>query len=682
VIAFCFLPPLSPVILIACAFTLFLFSCLAFFILQTYRYHWLFGLAVFLFFFLLGAIMVQVRHEKPIDSVGNQQEFIGWVSENPVQKENTIRAMMRATALSPDSIMNKENIALLCYLQKSACTDSLVYGDVIYFRGAIKPIKDLGNPEEFSFKDFMARQGVYHQVYLDTASYLAIGQGEGAFLRRFSYQTRDKLMALLQEKGLSGDSFEIASALLLGQKQGLGPGIKKSFSAAGAMHILAVSGLHVGIISCVFMFLTGFLRRFKRGKYVQVALVVMVIWFYAFMAGLSPSIQRAAWMFSLLNLGLLMGRQNNVYNILAVSAFILLLNKPLLLFDIGFQFSYLAVIGIVGFYTPVKAMYKPRNKILDFFWSVMAVSISAQLLVSPLSIFYFNQFSNYFLLTNLLVIPLLPIILYLGIAVFAFSFVPLLSNFLGLVLSRLISFIYYCIQWIESLPFSLSDNLYLPGFLLLPCYILVLSFLAYMVKKQAVAFQRVLVLSVVTVLGFWFHGSLNQQKKELVIFNTPSCSAFSFKNGNTLWMYKDAQHADDSSILEWATANYLLKNRDSNIQYLKPGTANLSKASPLLGTVGGNNLFFSFDTLSVLLLKDDKILSYEPTARLPVDFLVYAGGAKIPVSQLNSYFQARQIILGSSIPFYELEPLKEKCREENIPFHCLPDDGAFQLVLN
>ncbi len=682
-LAYHFLPAFSWMALILFTCTIFGLLCFSFFALQTYRYQWIFGLGAFLFFFFLGVLVVQVHHEQPVTQDENDQEFLGWVIETPVQKQKTVRAIIRSKPVYPGSdTMFNENFALLCYMQKSSCTDTLAYGDIVYFSGVPRPIKDLGNPGEFSFKSFMAKQGVYYQAYLDSVSYMAIGEGEGCFLKRFSLQARDKLLVLLQDNSLPGEAFEIARALLLGQKQCLDPEIKKSFSAAGAMHILAVSGLHVGIISSVFMFLTGFMRRFKKGKYFQVALVAIIIWFYAFIAGLSPSIQRAALMFSLLNLGLLMERQNNIFNILAFSAFILLFDNPMLLFNIGFQFSYLAVIGIVGFYKPVKNVFKPRNIILDFFWSVMAVSISAQLFVGPLSVFYFNQFPNYFLLTNLMVIPILPLVLYLGISVFAFSFIPVFSNFLGTIMSHLVSFIYIIIQWVESLPFALFDRIYLPGPLLLLIYFLVFSFLSWMVKKRPANLQWLLALSVITMLGFWFQDYKDQQKKELIIFNTPSCSTFSFKNGNDLWMYKGAQNAGDSSTIEWSTGNYLLKNKVSRIHYLKPNTAKTSPGTPLLGSVGGQNLYFSFDTLTVLLLKDDNILSYRPSSRLPVDFLVYARGAGIPVSQLTSFFQARQLILDSSIPFYKLESLKKQCHEENIPFHCLPDDGAFQLALN
>ncbi len=308
------------------------------------------------------------------------------------------------------------------------------------------------------------------------------------------------MLDIYTKLGIDGDEFGMLSALTLGYKDALAPELRESFSTTGAMHVLAVSGLHVGIIFVVFGFLFSFMDRWRLGKRLKPIVIIFLLWCYAFITGLSPSVLRSSVMFSCMVLSGVFGRKSNTYNNIFLSAFFLLFFNPNLLFDIGFQLSYSAVLAIVYFQPKIAGLIYVKNRWLRWAWELAAVSLAAQLGTAPFSVFYFHQFPNYFLLSNFVVIPAATLILYAAVALFVFSPVPYVNVAVAFVLKWILKIMYACIVWIEHLPYSLSI-VWIDGWQLLSLYAALFAVMWWLDKKSFVSLAAVVCLLLIFLLS-------------------------------------------------------------------------------------------------------------------------------------------------------------------------------------
>ena len=289
---------------------------------------------------------------------------------------------------------------MILYFEKdSASVSSLSYGDYFYVYGKPNRVKAPSNPGEFDYKRFLERKGIYHQLYLASDRWIEIDKQKENPIYRFALNCRAYLLDILQEKGLKGAEYAVASAILLGYSDKIDAKLLQEYSGAGAMHILCVSGLHVGIVYVVFSMLLFFLGKTDRSRFLKSMLLILLIWSYAVLTGLSPSVMRASAMFSLVAIGQNMRRDTNIFNTLSASAFILMLIDPLIILNLGFQLSYSAVLGIVLLQPPIYRIFTIKSKILDKIWTIIAVSIAAQIGTLPITLYYFHQFPNYFFLS-------------------------------------------------------------------------------------------------------------------------------------------------------------------------------------------------------------------------------------------------------------------------------------------
>lgn len=216
---------------------------------------------------------------------------------------------------------------------------------------------------------------------------------------------RESIISKLKKENFGEEELGVIQALLLGKRDDISENTYNNYTNAGAVHILAVSGLHVGIILLLLEFFLSPLARLPKGKTLKLLLVVLLLWGYAFVAGLSPSIVRAVTMFSFVAYALYLNRPANSFNIIALSMLFILLVKPLFLFQVGFQMSYAAVFAIVWIYPKLQKFWFPDNFIIRKTWQLLSVSAAAQLGVLPISLFYFHQFPALFFISNLLIIP-------------------------------------------------------------------------------------------------------------------------------------------------------------------------------------------------------------------------------------------------------------------------------------
>jgi competence protein ComEC len=403
------------------------------------------------------------------------------------------------------------------------------------------------NPGTFDYPKYLRRKQIFHVINA-SKDHLIKSNELFYHIRKTAYALRDYSLEIIKTNIPNKLSYGISEALLLGYKSDLEEETNLIFTRTGTLHILAVSGMHAGLIFAILNWVFGFLVKFKKGNILKAIIILGCLWFYALMSGLSASVIRAAVMFSLMTIGKLVNRTNNPINTIYSSAFIMLVYDPNFLFDPGFQLSYAAVLGIGFCYSKIRGLYSKKNKPIVAICDLINVSICAQLLTFPISIFYFNQFPSYFLITNLIVIPIYTLLIFLIIAIFPLSYFP----FIGLLIGRIIDFLIYYndifMQFMDGLPLAVINNLgmdYIELCLLYAIVLLIVYGIYYKIKTTAIGL--LIVLAILTPYKN-FTSSNTQNQRFICLMGFRNDNIFVCVDGEKSFIYGDSLSFTEKSI--------------------------------------------------------------------------------------------------------------------------------------
>lgn len=521
----------------------------------SFRLETVFGWLVTALFVLIGSSFYTLNKQTP--PFYENGLFWGIVLETPEEKPKSYKSLVQIDAVKDSGQIFKTNEKVLVYFEKSEAATQLKPGNTILFSKAPEPIRNNGNPYEFDYKKYLFRKKIYRRTYLAESDWSATPIQKRS-VKTIAENTREKLLQIYREKNLGTNETEILSALTLGYKRGLDPETKQTFSAAGAMHVLAVSGLHVGIIFGIFAFVFGFLQKQKRGKYFYVILAVLILWGYAFITGLSPSVMRAAAMFSLVCIAGNIQRQTNIYNTLTVSAFILLLLNPNNLFEVGFQLSYAAVFGIVYLQPKIAGLIVVKTKVGKFFWALLTVSVAAQIATFPLTAYYFNQFPLYFWLSNLVVIPAVFVLISLGIALLLLSSVPILSGIVAFLTAWAVKLVYFFLETIENLPYAVQNISLTKNTLFLIIAFFLFSFL--FIEQRRVRHIKLMLLALIMLAAWNLAFQYKQMRNsELIVYNSSPNAVIQLISSKTNYVL--SEEAIDTSDYILRQINTIIKKQ-------------------------------------------------------------------------------------------------------------------------
>ncbi len=464
--------------------------------------------------------------------------FEGILIEPPIPKERSYKTILKVDRIFQGDGWKKITGNVLLYLQKTNKMHALKYGDRILISGRINPTHSASNPDEFDYKTYLARKNIFHQAYAKETNIFLMGSDVPytSLLKSAALKSRHFLDKQLAKEFKNKREEGIALALILGVKDDLDNHIRNTYSEVGAMHILAVSGLHVGLIYQILAWILGVfkLERKKNGRIIQAFILVLAIWAYAFITGLSPSVLRAATMFSFIIVGQSFKRSASIYNTLALSAFILLCFNSNLLYEIGFQLSYLAVLGIVYLQPKIYELWDVKWNWLDRIWMISSVSIAAQIATGPVSLYYFHQFPNYFLLSNLLAIPAATGILGLGLIKIICAWIPYVSSILTWLLEKLIWITNESMILITDLPHAVTKNLELTFPQMIISYAITIAFLLFIYHRKLRYFSCA-VLGSLAILGIWLTNYVSENAAhEIIVYNVKGDSAIGFRQGHDL----------------------------------------------------------------------------------------------------------------------------------------------------
>lgn len=395
---------------------------------------WLFGAVLYAMLFFTGTALIFIQDDSKDSnhfSQFNGDTFLVRITEDPVEGEKSfkLKAKVIAAIIGDSTIACKGKVNL--YLQKSAVASQITYGDVLILPSSPKLLEEPKNPSEFNFKRYMEFHSIYHQVYLDSTKILQIPNVNlGNSLFTGSYHLKHALLHVFDTYGMDEKVKSVTSALMIGSKELLDDETIKAYSSAGATHVLAVSGLHVGVIFLIVNWLLRFLDYKRQLKYVKLGAMLLLLWGYALLTGLSPSVIRAATMLSFVAVGGAFGKRSFIFNTVSVSAFFLLLFNPYLIMEVGFQLSYMAVLGIIALQPGISKLLSFESNFMTQVWAIISVSIAAQIGTAPLGLLYFHQFPVYFLFSNLVVIPAASIVIYTGLVFLFFHAITAATSIL------------------------------------------------------------------------------------------------------------------------------------------------------------------------------------------------------------------------------------------------------------
>lgn len=441
---------------------------------------------------------------------------------------------------------------ILIHLDNDTSSTKLLPGDVIKFRSKLIELSGNGNPQEFDYAKYLRNKQIEYHAYVN--SQWSIIKYSNT-LSRFSTITKNKCLNIFKKSGLKSDELAIASALTFGYKDELSNTIKGIFSKTGAMHVLAVSGLHVGIIYLIISSLFKLIKLPYNFSWIKEIIILLLIWIYAIITGLSPSVLRAATMMSFLVFANIFNKNSSIYNTLGLSAFFMLIIDPFLIIDVGFQLSFLAVIGIVYIYPIIFNLVKLKNYLLNKLWTIMSVSVAAQIATFPISIFYFHQFPNLFLISNIVVIPLVFILLVLGLSTLILSFNISLSTLIVKFYSYLLSFLIEILSFLESIPFSVTKGLFISSYETILLYTLIGLFFLYVEFKSLLLIRLFLFVITLFISIDLIEDYFLLRQKKIIIYNISNHVAIDLISGNNHYFLADQDLINNPAKIKFHIEN-------------------------------------------------------------------------------------------------------------------------------
>jgi competence protein ComEC len=646
-------------------------AIIVFFLLSSYhhyRFAWLQGLIITLALTCTGALLAwhkDVRHNS--NWFGNEYKNGDALSvilrESPVEKTKSVKAI----ATVSHSCQHKRPLpvtgSIIIYFKKDNSLSSLAYGTQLIFKKPLQEIRNSGNPGSFDYKRYSLFNGITHQVYLSPGEFFVIPVKKENWLTSFIIRSRKWVLYTLRENINDSTSLGLAEALLIGYKDDLDKTLVQSYTNTGVVHVIAISGLHLGLIYWLLALPFRSLKRKSKWKWLPPLVIITGLWLFSLLAGAQPSVLRSALMFSCIVMGESLSRKTSVFNALAASAFILLCINPYWLWDAGFQLSYSAVLSIIIFNRVIYNWFYFRNKLVDLIWQLNAVTLAAQILTLPVCLYHFHQFPIYFLFANLVAVPLSSLILIGEIALCVFSIVPVLAAWIGKIMECCIRIMNTYIEIIEKLPGAVWDGLEInelqAGLLLF----FIAGMTHWLMDRSIPGLKWALffLFGFMTLRTISFVHAASQST--IIVYNIPRKRAIDFINGRHHFFLGDSTdagsrrfHLQPSRSLHRATNTTMPAHLWINTPYLQYGNKRV-------------------------LLLDGKTHIPATGIKQTIDLLIVSGNPKLDLSALCRYFSIDQLVMDASVSAGKINRWKRDCDSLRIAWHDVTTKGAFVMSL-
>jgi len=635
---------------------------------------------------LLGWLITQ--HHTPRTNPNNivhlsdsLRAYIGVVDILPEERAKTYRVELEIRKAKTDSAgWQPRSGRVIVYLDKTN-QQRPRYGEVWLVSGEPRPIDPPLNPAEFDYKQYLSNKGIYHQQYLRPYQRQVIDYAPKSLIARYATTMNAFADSVFTHQIGSKAESGIVNAMLLGVRDDVDPELYKAYSAAGAVHVLSVSGLHVGILFNVMVLLLGLFRRGKKTRKEKLIIGIAqlaVLWFYALVTGLSPAVLRSAGMFSVLIIGSATNRDTNILNTLGASAFFILLFDPYALFSAGFQLSYVAVAGIGLWHESVYELIEVKNKWLDHVWEITAVALVAQLATFPLGVYYFHQFPTYFLLANPVVMDMVAGLLPLAMFSLAMCWVPYLRDITGFLLQKLTWLLNQSVSKTSQLPGGLWERLWLNMIEMVILYgVIVAAMYAWRARKAS--FGWLATGLALLLMGMLLSDELDRRNQQrLAVHFLPHKTAVSLTSGSQSVLLTDLDVLNDPRSFD-----FYLKNT-----FGLWGISELTVADAKQDTVKAIQCYRKTDDYALWVWQGKTVLLINKLRgrmrwQLPaiVDYAVIRRNAMQQWSDLDQRVVARQVIFDDSNKTPLTDRLLLEARQRGIRCYSVRQQGAFVTEL-
>lgn len=594
--------------------------------------------------------------------------YCAYTNSSVIEKEkNFIYNIIINEIATQDTTLHKTGIVKLYIKRTKKDTAPLKYGDKIQVNGNPFKILPPDNPNEFNYMKYMARQNIYFQQFVYIKDIKIISNTPNNIFMAWANSWRIYFSNKIDYYILSDNETAIAKALILGVKDGLDNKIKKSYATAGAMHILAVSGLHAGIIFMILQYIFNYFIKYKPWNIILPIFSIICLWAFAMITGLSPSIMRAVTMFTIIILGQYFFSRPNIFNSLSLSAFILLIYNPNFIFAVGFQLSYIAVAGIVYLFPLIYGMFSTRYWLLDKIWAISCVSIAAQIATFPLTIYYFHQFPTYFLVSNLVVIPIAFIIMSLGLLLLIFAEFFFLSDLIGFILEIFIKILNTSVFYIQEMKMSLIEWLYIDWIQMIAIYGIIL-FVLMLIYYRKMVFIKLILCCVLVISTISIYSIYQQNHTEKLIF----------------YKIKGQSIIDNIAGLK---SNIISVNPINNLEVIKHQIelSRLSNNLDPITRVDNSSLYTSkqFEGFKIMVWNKKKILfiTQKPDnikIKIPIqcDILIISNNSLKNIAQIKSIAIFKELIIDNTNNYYTRNSLLKESKIAGIKYTSITKNGA------
>lgn len=637
------------------------------------------GFAIHLFLFIAGNYLSYLNHEIKYENhfskiaKNKQGLFWGYVAETPVQKGKSIRVVFEV-----DQYHYKKNIEnvkgkILCYFQKTELAQQIDYGDYLFIPADFSELTPPANPNQFSAKDFFKYQNIFHASFLKNDLFILEKSQSHFNFKKLALHTRSFFIHQIFSMPLSDEAKTIIAALVLGYDDEIDKEVILDFAETGVMHILSVSGLHIGVVFLILQNLLVFLNKDRKKQYLKLFILISFLWFYAYLTGFSTSVVRAALMFSLISLGTTFKLNNNIFNILAFSAFMLLVFNPGYLVNVGFQLSYSALAGILLIQPLFDKIWQPENKVVYFLYSTATVSTAATLGTLPLNLYYYHQFPLYFIPSNILAIPLSTVCIYLGFLLLIFLPFDFIVLFLSKLTNLVIRILNYSLSEMAAWPYSNIQPITFSKAEILFLYIAIIFTLVFIYFPRAKLIKAGLLCFIVYFIYSIYNVFPKVKQTMLVVYQIPGTTAIEIKQQHTSFFISDKSLCYDRWMQKFHCQPF---RSEQNIKYTEfiPLNNNLKPQKIYSKNFISNDKFFQYNDKLFAVFDNSDLKVFLIGKNIKTDYILLQGEFNFfDVRKLYNQY----IILDNTFKIRGKTKLLALLKKQNKMVWDIKKDGAF-----
>jgi competence protein ComEC len=621
---------------------------------------------------VLGSILVFVRAERYDPThISNQPGFEGYVAticSAPV-KNRSWQYDCTVESVCIHGLWSEASGRVRLSVMRTDSLPPYVYGDVLLIAGMPGPTLQAANPHSFDYSKFLARERIYHQQRIEPIHVLTLGRRPPNRFFQIALDLRAWCVERIRKYVPDAASQSFVIALVLGLREDLDPELLSAYGDTGSMHVLAVSGLHVGILYGILVASAGLVRHARLRKWMMPFVILVTLWMYAAVTGFSPSVLRAVTMLTFFVIAPPLRRRTNPVNTLFAASFVLLVFDPFLVFKVGFQLSFMAVLGILTLYRPLSELIQPKWWITRKIWQMTAVSFAAQAGTALLGVYYFHQFPVSFLIANLLVIPGSFLVLVGGLLLLTLGGLPALGNVLGWLLHGIVSGMNTGVDSIAAVPFSVWKGLYLTDVELLLSFAMIIAIICFLICRRMMWLGVCIVLCFVCSGErlFLIHQASNTAR--FTVYSIHEHTAIEWTKGRKSFYWRDPALDSVPELIRY----HVEPNRMANL---------VASEEP----VSGQPFVRNFPGCCLVLWQNRRVLlildkDFSFTSEFPVDYAVVCNNAILHVREMDGKATCGTLVIDSSNSWSVSNRLLTESQGKAWAVHSVPRDGCFEHVM-